>query len=62
MVFLPEASDYIATSKEENKNLAEGLDGPLVKEYKALAQEHDVWLSIGGMHEAVPDGENVGTS
>lgn len=61
MVFLPEACDYIAISKEENRNLAEDLNGRLITEYKNLAKSHDIWISIGGMHELVPaqDGAKV---
>lgn len=51
MVFLPEAVDYIAANVEENKKLAETLDGQLVAEYKTLAQVHDIWISVGGIHE-----------
>lgn len=51
MVFLPEASDYIATSKEESKAFAEPLNGTLMNEYKNLAKAKKVWLSIGGFHE-----------
>ncbi|KAJ3657739.1 hypothetical protein Zmor_009523 [Zophobas morio] len=51
VVFLPEASDYIATSKEEAKALAEPLSGTLINEYKNLAKNQKVWLSVGGFHE-----------
>lgn len=41
----------MANSKTETKALAETLDGPLMTEYKKLAKNHNVWLSIGGFHE-----------
>lgn len=50
---MPEACDFIGNTTEETKKLAEPLDGPLVDEYKNLAKEHGVWLSIGGFHEIV---------
>lgn len=50
-MFLPEGCDYIGTNHMETRDLAEPLDGPLMSEYKLLAQKHNVWLSIGGFHE-----------
>ncbi|CAH1170144.1 unnamed protein product [Phaedon cochleariae] len=55
MVFLPEATDYIATNKTEAKSLAEPLDGPLVSEYKKIAKQNKVWLSLGGLHEKIDE-------
>ena len=53
MVFLPEACDYIAESKEESVQLAESLYGPLVAKYRKLAASLKVWLSLGGLHVKV---------
>ncbi|GJQ64861.1 hypothetical protein Trydic_g7036 [Trypoxylus dichotomus] len=53
VIFLPEGVDYIATNKEEIKELAEALDGPLMRQYSLLARFNKVWLSIGGFHELV---------
>ncbi|KAG7153712.1 Nitrilase and fragile histidine triad fusion protein NitFhit-like [Homarus americanus] len=50
MVFLPEACDYIAESKEESVQLAESIHGPLVAKYRELAASTHVWLSLGGLH------------
>ncbi|KAK8379460.1 hypothetical protein O3P69_019392 [Scylla paramamosain] len=50
MVFLPEACDFIAESKEESVQLAESLYGPLVAKYRKLAASLKVWLSLGGLH------------
>lgn len=57
-MFLPEACDYIGSNTEEINALAEMLNGALVGEYKQLAKQHDVWLSVGGFHEAVRDSNN----
>eukprot|EP00128_Syssomonas_multiformis_P001135 Colp12_sorted_trinity150504_noHs@31378 len=51
MLFLPEAFDYIGTSKAETLSLAENLDGPLLSSYKEVAKEAKIWLSLGGFHE-----------
>jgi predicted amidohydrolase len=53
VVFLPEASDYIATNKEEAKAFAEPLSGTLMNEYRNLSKNKKVWLSVGGFHELV---------
>ena len=50
MVFLPEACDYIAESQAQSFELAEDLDGPLVKSYSQLASSNKMWISIGGFH------------
>ncbi|CAH0555527.1 unnamed protein product [Brassicogethes aeneus] len=57
VVFLPEATDYIGTSKEETKQLSEPLNGKLMSEYKNLAKSNNIWLSIGGIHEKVSENE-----
>ena len=53
MVFLPEACDYIADSKEQSIDMAESLDGDLVSRYCDTARQHQLWLSIGGFHQKV---------
>ncbi|KAG5883506.1 hypothetical protein JTB14_013933 [Gonioctena quinquepunctata] len=55
MIFLPEASDYIPSDKNEAKSLSEPLDGPLMKAYKDMAKRSKIWLSIGGFHEKIDD-------
>jgi hypothetical protein len=51
MIFLPEAFDYIAENQEDTVALSEGLDGPIVTRYKAVAAQYKVWLFLGGLHE-----------
>lgn len=55
MIFLPEGCDYIGSHKTETIKLAEPLTGATMGEYRRLAKQHNVWLSIGGFHE-VPEG------
>ena len=52
VIFLPEAFDYIAGSRQQTLSLAEPRDGPTVAAYRALAARLGVWLSLGGLHEA----------
>lgn len=51
IAFLPEACDYIASTKSEIYQLAENIDGPLVTEYRNVAKCNQIWLSVGGFHE-----------
>lgn len=53
MVFFPECFDHVGESKEQSIQLAESLDGALLSEYKKLALEKSLWLSLGGYHEKV---------
>lgn len=57
MIFFPECFDHVGESKEQSVQLAESLDGILLSEYKKLAQEKSLWLSLGGFHEK-GSGEN----
>ncbi|KAK5875723.1 hypothetical protein CesoFtcFv8_026771 [Champsocephalus esox] len=51
MVFLPEAYDYIGSSREETLSLSESLTGDTISQYSQLARKLEVWLSLGGFHE-----------
>ncbi|XP_047445579.1 deaminated glutathione amidase isoform X2 [Mugil cephalus] len=51
MVFLPEAFDYIGSSREETLSLSESLEGDTISRYTQLARKLAVWLSLGGFHE-----------
>lgn len=54
MIFFPEACDYICDNKEDIVANAEPiLTGDIVGKYKELAAKHNVWLSMGGVHEKV---------
>jgi hypothetical protein len=53
MVFLPEACDYIADSKEQSLQMLEPLDGNLVSRYRQVAKDNQMWLSVGGFHQKV---------
>jgi len=53
MAFFPEACDYLADSKKDTITMAESLTGETVTSYKEIAVKNDIWLSLGGIHEAV---------
>ncbi|KAG7207850.1 hypothetical protein KM043_009451 [Ampulex compressa] len=55
IAFFPEACDYIADNKKDIVAMAEPLSGPTVSTYKKIATAHNIWLSLGGLHEALPD-------
>lgn len=50
---MPECCDFIGENQTETIDLSEGLDGQTVREYKNLANENNIWLSIGSIHEAL---------
>lgn len=54
MAYFPEACDYLADNKKDIVALAEPQSGPTVTKYKSLALEHNIWLSLGGLHEHNP--------
>lgn len=55
-VFFPEGCDYIGENRYQTRELAEPLDsGNIVNEYKKLARESKLYLSFGGIHEAIID-------
>jgi hypothetical protein len=53
MVFLPEACDYIETSVKASLEKAETLNGEFVQNFRKLASELDIWISIGSFHRRV---------
>lgn len=61
LVCFPEACDFLGTSRRETLALAEPLNGPLLQQYRAMAAEHGVWMSLGGVHEAAGDGRLYNT-
>lgn len=42
---------------EKTRNMAESLGGNTINEYKSLARQNKVWLSIGGFHERLSAAE-----
>lgn len=59
LAFLPEAFDFIARDPAETLHLSEPLGGSLLGEYKQLARECGLWLSLGGFHERGQDWEQT---
>lgn len=54
-VFFPECCDYVGENRYQTIELAESADGPTVGTYKELARKNDLFLSFGGIHEAIFD-------
>lgn len=52
MVFLPENFHYMR-SKESFEY--QSLSGSIIESYKKLAKINDIWLSLGGFQEKIPD-------
>ncbi|XP_032671126.1 nitrilase and fragile histidine triad fusion protein NitFhit isoform X2 [Odontomachus brunneus] len=55
IAFFPEACDYLAENKRDIVAMAEPLTGQTVTSYKEIAAKNNIWLSLGGIHEALPD-------
>ena len=53
MVFLPEACDYVESSTAATLAKCEPLDGQFIANYRQLAAECAVWISIGSFHRKV---------
>ncbi|XP_049883842.1 nitrilase and fragile histidine triad fusion protein NitFhit isoform X2 [Pectinophora gossypiella] len=52
MIFFPEACDYISDNKDDIVRNADPIpDGKTITNYRELAVKHNVWLSMGGIHE-----------
>jgi len=50
MVFLPEAADFIGESREQTSQMSQPVAGSTVTAFREMAQMHNLWLSLGGMH------------
>ncbi|KAL6435052.1 hypothetical protein ACFW04_005269 [Cataglyphis niger] len=59
IAFFPEACDYLADNKKDIVAMAEPLTGQTVASYKELAVKNDIWLSLGGIHEASDDSGKI---
>ena len=59
LLCLPEAFSFIGAAKEETRAAAQPLDGPLMAEYRSMAKEAALWLSLGGFQETGPDPDRV---
>ncbi|EDV95650.1 GH15824 [Drosophila grimshawi] len=51
LLFLPECCDFVGENRTETLQLAEPLNGQLMGKYRQLAKQHQIWLSLGGIHE-----------
>lgn len=57
IAFFPEACDYLADNKKATVAMSQSLDGPTVASYKEIAKNNRIWLSLGGLHEALSNNE-----
>lgn len=60
-IFFPECCDYVGENRYQTIELAESVDGTTVRAYKDLARKNNLFLSFGGIHEAIFDerGEKI---
>ncbi|XP_022645976.1 nitrilase and fragile histidine triad fusion protein NitFhit-like isoform X2 [Varroa destructor] len=50
MVFFPECTDFVGENRDQAFELAEPLNGPLMKSYCKLAFDNNIWISLGSFH------------
>lgn len=55
IAFFPEACDYLTDNKKDTVAMALPLNGATLTAYKEIAVCNDIWLSLGGLHEALPN-------
>jgi hypothetical protein len=53
MAFLPEACDYIERTSVASIEKAEPLSGDFMGNFRKLAAELGIWISIGSFHRKV---------
>jgi deaminated glutathione amidase len=53
MVCLPENFAFMGATPDENDQMKEFLEGPLIKRYSQIASDNHVWLSLGGFQERI---------
>lgn len=56
-IALPENTPFLGTSRKESLAAAESIDGPCLGEYKSLAKEFGISISIAGFKERIGDGD-----
>lgn len=55
LVCLPENFAFIGESYTQSLSISQSLNGPIIENYKSLASENKVWLSLGGFQRKVED-------
>ncbi|KAL5982508.1 Deaminated glutathione amidase, chloroplastic/cytosolic [Asimina triloba] len=55
LLCFPENFSFVGARDGQSLEIAEPLDGPIMKGYCSLAREHGIWLSLGGFQEKGPD-------
>ncbi|GAV63730.1 CN_hydrolase domain-containing protein [Cephalotus follicularis] len=51
LICLPENFSYVGAEDGDSLNVAEPLHGPIMQQYRSLARESSIWLSLGGFQE-----------
>ncbi|KAI6676418.1 hypothetical protein NL676_037214 [Syzygium grande] len=51
LLCFPESFSFIGANDEDSVKIAEPLDGPIMQQYRSLARESKIWLSLGGFQE-----------
>ena len=60
MLLLPEAFSFIGSHFSLTMEQAEPLEGERMEEFRKIARERNLWLSLGGFHEQMEPGVDFG--
>eukprot|EP01025_Chloroclados_australasicus_P031170 TRINITY_DN3148_c0_g3_i1.p1 TRINITY_DN3148_c0_g3~~TRINITY_DN3148_c0_g3_i1.p1 ORF type:complete len:353 (-),score=13.06 TRINITY_DN3148_c0_g3_i1:262-1239(-) len=59
MLFLPECFAFLGHNSQQSLEIAEPLDGNLMQQYRLIAQEYSIWLSLGGFQRKGLDAQHL---
>ncbi|KAF3783113.1 Nitrilase-like protein 2 [Nymphaea thermarum] len=59
MLCFPENFSFAGARDGESLEVAQSLDGPVMKGYQSLAREFNIWLSLGGFQEKGADDKHL---
>ncbi|KAL4189456.1 hypothetical protein AMTRI_Chr08g207220 [Amborella trichopoda] len=59
LLCFPENFSFMGAKLGESLEIAEMLDGPIMQQYRSLARDHHIWLSLGGFQEKGPDDKHL---
>ncbi|KAK7343252.1 hypothetical protein VNO77_11860 [Canavalia gladiata] len=59
LICFPEAFSYVGAKDGDSVSVAQPLDGPIMNQYRSLARDFSIWLSLGGFQEKGSDPQHL---
>ena len=56
---LPEGFQWIGEHYTQSLQVAQPLEGSIITQYRQLAKQYQLWLSLGGFQEKGPDDDHI---